>query len=553
MAHRRTRRSLNKRRTGRRSSLPVNPRLLAVIGGGVVVVGLIIWGVVALIGGAGTGAVNDTFAEGVSVAEMDVSGMTEEEAREKIAVIAEQMAAGYSSAYTVEGKTYNLTAEQMGASVDYESVLQEAIRFGNEEDAKVRNANREEAKTNGKDFPLTVMVNRETLLATLQTNGEQYNTEPVDATVSVNKQEDEDNLQLSGTLEYTEGSPGMTVDDEALADKLVAAAQNGDTNPIAAELTETQPSITKEDLEENLTLRASYDTSFQDSAYERRYNVWKMATVVNGVTLQPGEQWSINEAAGPRDANSGYKQAPGITDGGYTEQYGGGICQVSSTLYIALLKSEYEIVSRKHHSWPVTYTPPGLDATISTGGPDLVFKNNYDYPVVLLAKCDGKDARTVKIEVYGPKMDYTVKFKSELLEKTEPEEAAETVFSESLKPGKFEWTKPRKNLLKYQIWKIKYDLDGNQIGEPEKFSVETYRAFAGQITFGPTKEAEATKTAEASGMPEAGESAAGTSEASKVPEESKKPDPTKTKAPEATPTKQAPEPTKNQGGVVDEG
>ena len=83
MAHRRTRRSLNKRRTGRRSSLPVNPRLLAVIGGGVVVVGLIIWGVVALIGGAGTGAVNDTFAEGVSVAEMDVSGMTEEEARKK--------------------------------------------------------------------------------------------------------------------------------------------------------------------------------------------------------------------------------------------------------------------------------------------------------------------------------------------------------------------------------------------------------------------------------------------------------------------------------------
>lgn len=183
----------------------------------------------------------------------------------------------------------------------------------------------------------------------------------------------------------------------------------------------------------------------------------------------------------------------------------------------------------------------------------MVFKNNYDYPVVLLAKCDGKDARTIKIEVYGPKMEYKVRFKSELLEKSESEEAAETVFSESLKPGKFEWTKPRKDMIKVQIWKIKEDFEGNQIGEPEKFSVETYRAFAGQITFGPTKEAEATKTAEASGTPEAGESAAGTSAASKAPAESKKPDPTKTKAPEATPTKQAAEPTKNQGGVVDEG
>ncbi|HBU13224.1 MAG TPA: vanomycin resistance protein VanB, partial [Clostridiales bacterium] len=100
-------------------------------------------------------------------------------------------------------------------------------------------------------------------------------------------------------------------------------------------------------------------------------NIWKMSDIINGVKVEPGETWSINEEAGPRTYNLGWQGAPGISDGEYKEEAGGGICQVSSTLYNAVLRAELEIVERKHHSWPLDYIDGGLDATISTGAPDF--------------------------------------------------------------------------------------------------------------------------------------------------------------------------------------
>lgn len=97
------------------------------------------------------------------------------------------------------------------------------------------------------------------------------------------------------------------------------------------------------------------------------------------------------------------ENAAGISDGQYVDEPGGGICQVSSTLYIALIKSEVEIVTRSHHSWPLSYVPTGLDATISTGGPDFVYRNNYDTPIAVVVTVDGKDERSITVKVHGPK------------------------------------------------------------------------------------------------------------------------------------------------------
>ncbi len=202
------------------------------------------------------------------------------------------------------------------------------------------------------------------------------------AEIVVNTTKDEDTLQLNGSLTITEESIGREVDDEklltAIQEKLAA---NDLESQIVAELSETHPTLTKAQLEENCQLMGSYSTKFKDSKFERRYNIWRMGTVVNGVVLQPGEKWSINDAAGPRTSETGWKDAAGINNGKYVEEPGGGICQVSSTLYIALLKSEMKIVTRSHHSWPLSYVPVGLDATISTGGPDFVFRTTTIRPL----------------------------------------------------------------------------------------------------------------------------------------------------------------------------
>ena len=190
--------------------------------------------------------------------------------------------------------------------------------------------------------------------------------------------------------------------------------------------------------------------------------------------ILPGETWSINEEAGPRTYSRGWKGAPGISDGEYKEEAGGGICQVSSTLYGAVLRGEVEVVDRSHHSWPLDYVPGGLDATISTGAPDFVIKNNYDVPIYIIAKCDGEGAKTIQVQIYGPKFadGLTREFTSELIgtfgggkvnyidDPSLPAGTEQTIIKEHI--GK-----------KYQTYKHYYDADGNEV-KVEKFSVETY-------------------------------------------------------------------------------
>lgn len=427
-----------------------------------------------------------TYFEGVSIANIDVSGMTLAEAKPQIEEKASQTLMDLKITYSAMGNTYPLTAEELGATIDVQAVMEKALFYGREGDATQRTAEINKAKEEGVNFPLEAKADEEILAASLETQGEAYNIEMQNATVSVKKNEDEKNLQVSGELEFIEEVAGKEIDTEKLIADIQTNLQSGDfTSVIPTTVVDTQPEITLEELKENCQLMASFSTSFKSSAYGRRYNIWKMSTVVNGVVLQPGESWSINEAAGPRTKENGWEDAAGIKNGAYVDEPGGGICQVSSTLYNALLKAEVEITDRSHHSWPLSYVDPGLDATISTGAPDFQFKNNYDYPITIIATTDAKNARTVKVSVYGPPMDYTVKMESKIVLNEEPG-PAETVYSSEMKPGTSEWTKPRHNKIKAEVYKIKIDKETGKEISRELYYTDTYRAFTGQITIGPS-------------------------------------------------------------------
>ena len=127
------------------------------------------------------------------------------------------------------------------------------------------------------------------------------------------------------------------------------------------------------------------------------------------------------------------------------DEPGGGICQVSSNLYNALLKAEVEIVDRSHHSWPLGYVKTGLDATISTGSPDFVFKNNYDVPIAIVVDCDAVNSRKITVSVYGPARDYAVKLESDIISETEPTEEMEIIYDSSMDEGETQIVKKRHN------------------------------------------------------------------------------------------------------------
>ena len=129
-------------------------------------------------------------------------------------------------------------------------------------------------------------------------------------------------------------------------------------------------------------------TSLAGSKPGRISNVKKACGLLNGIQIMPGEVFSYNLALGERVPEAGWLPAPAYANGEVRQEYGGGICQVSSTLYNAVLYANLEIVERECHQFQVGYLPPGMDATVSWGWPDFKFRNDKDYPIEIAAWVD---------------------------------------------------------------------------------------------------------------------------------------------------------------------
>ena len=147
----------------------------------------------------------------------------------------------------------------------------------------------------------------------------------------------------------------------------------------------------------------SYEAISQSEDADRAENLRLAAEAVNGYVIEPGATFSFNEVVGETSAERGYKSAAVLYSSGLSQDDGGGICQVSTAIYIAAVKADLEIVERHPHSVPSDYAPIGLDATIVYGQRDLQIKNNTDYPVTIYAKAVGQ---TVTVNLLGkPRTD----------------------------------------------------------------------------------------------------------------------------------------------------
>ncbi|MEG0875837.1 MAG: VanW family protein [Oscillospiraceae bacterium] len=201
------------------------------------------------------------------------------------------------------------------------------------------------------------------------------------------------------TKSATESQPGRSFDIPS-AQKLWDAAGRGDR--VVIPLILTQPELTKEKLSSMLfaDLLAQKSTGLGGSSSARINNITKAAAAINGIVLNPGDEFSYNKALGKRTAAAGYQAAGAYSNGEVVSEIGGGICQVSSTLYYCSMVANLEITNRLCHYFGVSYLPAGLDATVSWPSPDFKFKNNSEYPVKIESYVD-KKAYTVVVKIYG--------------------------------------------------------------------------------------------------------------------------------------------------------
>ena len=215
------------------------------------------------------------------------------------------------------------------------------------------------------------------------------------------------------------------------AQRLLNAAAPGTTLEIAA--TASEPEVTAEELQKVLfrDLLGTYTTRV-GGAPGRKANVKLTAQRVNGAVLNAGETFNYYDYCGPFSAANGYQSAPGYLHGKTVEMDGGGACQCSSTIYAAALLANLEIVARTAHGFASDYIGLGLDATVSGGGPDFIFRNNTLYPIKIETVYSSNNRLTVNL--YGTKTDHiTVKMRTEVLSTTPFEE--QIVEDPALAPG----------------------------------------------------------------------------------------------------------------------
>lgn len=186
-------------------------------------------------------------------------------------------------------------------------------------------------------------------------------------------------------------------------------------------VTITQPTITEAVLRERLfrdTL-ARTATNLNEGNAPRTNNVRLAAKAINGTILNPGDVFSYNTVVGERTQARGYQEAHAYSGGKIIDEFGGGVCQPSSTLYMAVLRADLEVVERHNHSFTVSYTPLGEDATVDYGNLDFRFANNTAYPIKILAEQTGGQ---MIMTIIGTKTsDKTVATRTEVLETYKPE------------------------------------------------------------------------------------------------------------------------------------
>ena len=192
--------------------------------------------------------------------------------------------------------------------------------------------------------------------------------------------------------------------DVARAKRIWEAAEPG--NEVRLPLIITPPAVSSEQLREMLfrDKLGSQITHFTWSSDNRINNIKLVSDKLDGMIMMPGDVFSFNGYVGQRTAEAGFKPAGAYMNGIVVEEVGGGICQVSSTLYCSVLLAQLEIVERTCHYFLVDYLPPGLDATVSWPDTDFKFKNCREYPIMLKTICD-TEAKSITIEVWGTDVD----------------------------------------------------------------------------------------------------------------------------------------------------
>ncbi len=310
----------------------------------------------------------------------DMSGKTVEEAKKLLTDKYQTPIGNKKISIKANDKTYTINYSQLGAKYDIDKVVNEAFNYGKDKNIIDKYKLIKDSVVKPMELSFT------------------YNPKPIDNVINniktdVNKQPENGSIQKTGGMgvaqfSVTSDTDGYQLKDIELKANIIATI-NGklgqDTN-VQANMETIKASKTKEKLQGINAEISTYSTTYGPvSSPQRATNIQLATNAINGLVLMPGETFSFNGVVGERTAAKGYQSAP-VDIGKKTGMgLGGGICQVSTTLYNSIIRAGVKSTVRMHHTIPSTYVPLGYDATVDYGNLDYQFKNTLNFPMFIEA------------------------------------------------------------------------------------------------------------------------------------------------------------------------
>ena len=389
----------------------------------------------------------DTISKNVYIGGVNVSGMTEEQATK---AVEEKLGKGTGGNYTVKigDETTTATAENFGMEWTNREVVHEAMEVAKGGNLIKQYKDKKDLQVEPKNFEVAYAPNEQAVKTYVEKLAEEYNRDAEEGDITF----------ANGYPDVTGGETGIAVNvDQSVSSIMKALEGDGTELTVVAEV--QKPSVTKEELSQVKDVLGTA-TTYYGSSYERNTNVEVGASKINGTLIMPGETFSVTAAVTPFNADNGYYPAPSYESGQVVDTYGGGICQVSTTLYNAVLKAELQVDERHNHTMLVSYVDPSKDAAIAEGLMDFIFTNNTDAPIYIYGV--GYQG-TLNFTIYGHETrdpNRSISFRSETLSQTDASTNVKLVAKSDQNIGYLNQTQSAHQGLEAVLWKDIVNADG---------------------------------------------------------------------------------------------
>lgn len=391
---------------------------------------------------------NNTICQGVYIDDVDVSGMTREEAQGAVDSFVDGLR-NKGVAITVNDNIVYTTMGDLGYTYEENDSIDQALALGKSGNLIKRYKDLKDIEQGSVIYPLTFKFDEEKIKNIVSVDVSAYNIAPVNATIS----------KVNGEFVYTDHALGRKVN----IDKTVKVIEDQMTNwnrqdiIVEAVVEDDLPEYTREDVEKCNTILGTFTTEYTTSAEGRAANLANGARLINNTVLYPGDVFNAYNVLTPFTEENGYFIAGAYLNGVVVDSVGGGACQVTTTLYNAVLEAELEVVERFPHSMTISYVDLSRDAAIAGTYKNFQFANSTDAPILIEATT--KDRR-ITFKIWGHETRDTVnrkiKYESVTLSTTNPPK--EVVTEDPTQPTTYrKVTQTAHTGYKAQLWKIVYE------------------------------------------------------------------------------------------------